>query len=200
MPRIQAATVAEHRALQEEALLRAARDLLAETGEAPSLAEVGARAGLARSSVYQYYGSREDLLAAVVAQVFPAWLERVESRVAAAASPPDRLMAYVEVNVRLFTGPDQAVARALMRAVDPAVLQPPMTRFHESLQESLRAALAALGEPDPATMADIVDSAILRAVRDVPGAGCDGAAGDHEEALAVLRRLLLPYAEGLAQR
>ncbi|HLU31431.1 MAG TPA: helix-turn-helix domain-containing protein, partial [Acidimicrobiia bacterium] len=62
MPRIKAETLAEHRELQRRAVLEAARDLLAETGKAPSLAEVGERAGLARSSMYHYARSRDDLL------------------------------------------------------------------------------------------------------------------------------------------
>ena len=46
MPRISAATVAEHRAAQQRALLNAAHELLQETSEAPTMADVAARAGL----------------------------------------------------------------------------------------------------------------------------------------------------------
>ncbi|WP_406673984.1 helix-turn-helix domain-containing protein [Nonomuraea sp. N2-4H] len=72
MPRIQAPTVAEHRAAQRRALLDAAREILAETGRPPTLARVAERAGLARSSLYQYFRSSGDLLNAVVEDVFPA--------------------------------------------------------------------------------------------------------------------------------
>lgn len=72
MPRIQAPTVAEHRAAQHRALVDAARQILAETGRPPTLARVAARAGLARPSLYQYFRSAEDLLNAVVEDVFPA--------------------------------------------------------------------------------------------------------------------------------
>ena len=58
MPRIDAPTVAEHHAQRRAALLAAAEELLAEQGvEAVTPAAVGARAGLARSSVYQYFSS-----------------------------------------------------------------------------------------------------------------------------------------------
>ena len=46
MPRISEATVAEHRAVRERALLNAAHEILLETGEAPGPSEVAARAGL----------------------------------------------------------------------------------------------------------------------------------------------------------
>ncbi len=171
MPRIQAPTVAEHRARQRRAILDAARAHLAEEGRAPSLAEVGARAGLARSSVYEYFGSREDLLAAVVADVFPDWAGKVSDATAAATRPGDKVWAYVEANLSLFASSEQAVARALSNVVDPTVLAEPMTRFHASLQEPLVAALRAHGETQPQLMADIIDSMVMRASRGSGSAG-----------------------------
>ncbi|MGZ4640365.1 MAG: TetR/AcrR family transcriptional regulator, partial [Actinomycetes bacterium] len=122
MPRIAAPTVAEHHANQRRAVLDAARDLLGETAQLPSMAAIGKRAGLARTSVYQYFGSAEELLAAVVADVFPDWAARVLDRVEAADSPAARVWAYVEANVDLVTSSEQPVARALTLLVAPDVL------------------------------------------------------------------------------
>lgn len=192
MPRIQASTVVEHHAQQRRALLDAARELLGETSQAPSMGAVGARAGLARSSVYQYFGSGQELLAAVVADVFPDWAGQVQAGVEAASTPAGQVWAYVEANVRLFAGSEQAVARALISAVDPQVLQQPMTDFHARLQVPLRAALAELGEPDPQAMADLIEAALVRASRDLRS----HEGGEEEartQALALLQRLLGPY-------
>jgi AcrR family transcriptional regulator len=167
VPRIQAPTVAEHRARQRRAILDAALAHLAEQETAPSLADVGARAGLARSSVYEYFSSRDDLLAEVVADVFPAWAARITEAVEAAPTPGQQVWAYVKANMELFAGAEQAVARALTTVVDPAVLAAPMTRFHESLQKPLLAALRAHGESQPEVMADIIGSMVVRASRDV---------------------------------
>lgn len=193
MPRIQAPTVAEHRARQRRAILDAARAHLAEEGRAPSLAEVGARAGLARSSVYEYFGSRDDLLAAVVADVFPDWAGKVREAIAAAASPGDQVWAYVEANLSLFASSEQAVARALSNVVDPTVLAEPMTRFHESLQEPLLAALRAHGETQPQLMADIIDSIVMRASHGLREPGDTASPADLGTALELLDRILGPY-------
>ncbi|WP_214403516.1 TetR/AcrR family transcriptional regulator [Pseudonocardia lacus] len=186
MPRIQAPTVAEHRKLRRRAILDAARALLEETGRAPSLAAAGARVGLARPSVYQYFTSREALLHGVVADVFPAWTTRVLDHVDAASTPADRVWAYVEANVELFTGPEQTVAKALRTLIDPAVLHEHSSQFHIRQREPLLEALRRLGEPEPERMAELVNAAILRACQDVEPD--DGAA-----ALALLDRLLRPY-------
>lgn len=192
MPRIDAPTVAEHHARQRRALLDAARALLAETGQAPSMAAVGRRAGLARSSVYQYFASPEALLAEVVADVFPDWAKQVHDRVERATCPGERVWAYVEANVALFASSEQAVAQALTRVVEPSVLRGPMQQFHAELQVPLRAALTDLGEPEVETMAEMVDAIIVHASR---RAGGDEPLGEAERAatLARLRRLLGGY-------
>ena len=194
MPRIQAASVAEHHARQRRALLDAAHALLAETAQAPSMAAVGRRAGLARTSVYQYFASAEELLAAVVADVFPTWAGQVLERVAAAPTPASRVWAYVVANVDLFASSEQAVARALTQVVEPRVLQGPMEEFHARLQGPLRQALADFGEPEPETMAELVDVLIVRASQEVGSAAArpDNAAV-RDLTLARLRRLLGPY-------
>lgn len=193
MPRINAATVVEHRALQRRAVLDAARDLLAETGQAPSLAEVGKRAGLARSSVYEYARSRDDLMAAVVADVFPSWAERIRAAIAAAPTPGERVWAYVTSNVAFFGGSEQHIARALGSVVDPAVLHGPMQEFHRALQEPLRQALRDHGEPDGDATADIVDAMLLSASKEVRARQRASTPAELAAALAPLRRLLGPY-------
>ena len=63
MPRITEATVAAHRAAQLTRLIDAAYEIAAEEGaEAVTLASVATRAGLARSSLYGYFGSRDELI------------------------------------------------------------------------------------------------------------------------------------------
>jgi AcrR family transcriptional regulator len=194
VPKIDAPTVVEHHARQRRALLDATRALLAETGEAPSMAAVGRRAGLARSSVYQYFSSPEALLDAVVTDVFPDWAQQVQRHVDAARTPGERVWAYVEANLELFAGSERAVARALARVVDPGVLQGPMQEFHARLQLPLRDALTDLGEPDVAAMAETIDALVLHASRESAGddAPCTGDV-DSEKSLGRLRRLVGGY-------
>ncbi|GGM94182.1 TetR family transcriptional regulator [Terrabacter tumescens] len=193
MPRIQAPTVAEHRARQRRAILDAARAHLAEEGRAPSLAQVGARAGLARSSVYDYFDSRDDLLAAVVADVFPDWAGQVTGSMEAADTPGGQVWAYVEANLTLFAGSEQAVARALTSVVDPSLLAEPVSRFHQSLQEPLVAALEAHGEAQPQLVADIIDSMVVRVSRDIWEPAPGTAPSTLTTCLELLERLLKPY-------
>lgn len=191
MPRITAPTVAEHREQQLRALLDAARALLGETRAAPTLAATAERAGLARSSIYRYFSSSEELLAAVVGDIFPDWSGRVRARVEAAEAPGEKVWAYVCANLDLFSSSEQDVASALSEVADPHLLKEPMQAFHAELQEPLVAALADHGESRPRLMAETIETALLHVARSL-GSSPDGAI-DKDEALAVLRRLLGGY-------
>ena len=67
MPKIQAPTVALHRELRRQQLIDAAMELaLANGAESITVAAVAAKAGLARSSIYEYFASSADLVADLV--------------------------------------------------------------------------------------------------------------------------------------
>lgn len=161
MPKIQAPTVAEHRAAQRAALLDAARSLLSEEAErAPSMAAVARRAGLARSSVYAYFTSRDDLLDALIVDTFPRWSAYVRARMAKAGTPGDRVLAYVHANLRLVARGDHALARALAATGRTDALANSSRLLHDELQTPLRTALADHGAGDPDRTAELVQSIV----------------------------------------
>jgi AcrR family transcriptional regulator len=191
VPRITAPTVAEHREQQLRAVLDSARAILGETRAAPTLAATAERAGLARSSIYRYFASAEELLAAVVADVFPEWAGKVRQRVEEASTPGEKVWAYICANVDLFASSEQDVASALSEVADPHLLRQPMEAFHAELQRPLLAALADHGESRPELMAETIESALMQVARRLgePPAAPLG----KDEALSLLRRMLGGY-------
>ncbi|QCX28533.1 TetR/AcrR family transcriptional regulator [Nocardioides jishulii] len=159
MPRINAASLAEHRAKQRRALLDAARDLLADGSAAPSLAEVGRRAGLARTSLYQYFSSREELLDAVIADVLPGWRERIHVAMSAAATPGAKVAAYIEANLALVDEGEHAVVRGLATHARDRMA----TAGGELHEEIGRPLLEALGGAE--ALAELVQSVVYTASR-----------------------------------
>lgn len=165
MPRISKPTVAEHRAARERALLDAAHAVLLETGEAPGLAQVAARAGLARTSVYQYYRSKAQLLQAMVRDIFPRWTERVTAAMSAAPSAADRILAFAVANVELVAEGAHAVGSALA-ALDPGeALDEQAARMHREVREPLVDTLAELGLEAPEAVAELVNAVVHGATR-----------------------------------
>jgi AcrR family transcriptional regulator len=189
VPKIQAATVAEHRAMQRKAILDAARDILAQGGsEAPSLSAVAQRAGLARSSIYQYFASKDDLLEAVIAEMFPRWAAYVEARIEEVSDPADRALAYVDANLRLVASGEHAIARGLAAFARVELLAESSRALHEQLRTPLDEALAALGCDDPEAMGELIHAVVQRASLMLE----DGTLTE-ERARSLARELLEPY-------
>lgn len=160
MPRISEATVAEHRAVRERALLDAAHEILLETGEAPGLSQVAQRAGLARTSIYQYFASKQDLLQAMVRDIYPRWTERISAAIGAAPTEADRILAYAVANVRLVADGAHAVGSALAALAPGEELDEQATRMHREVQEPLVQTLTSLGVDSPQDVAELVNAVV----------------------------------------
>ncbi|AXE80975.1 helix-turn-helix domain containing protein [Streptomyces atratus] len=150
MPKIRAATVAEHHAQQRLALVRAARELL-EGGdaEAVTFTAVARATGLARNSVYKYFPGRPELLAAVVEDAMPRWTDAIQSGMSVAGTPEEKIAAYVSSQLELVRSGEHRIAQALAGVRDATVVRESAARVHRELLTPLIGALTELGEEDP---------------------------------------------------
>ncbi len=191
MPRIDAPTIAQHRAQRRRALLDAARALLAENPhQIPTLAAVATRARLPRSSVYEYFPSRRDLLLELVQEVLPNWSRRVTGVMAAAGSPGEKVLAYATANLRLVAEGEHALATALIQSVPGEQVNASTQDMHEQMSQPLSAALTELGLSDPAVTASLISSVVYTASRMIE-AGSDAVSIE-----ARVRELLAPFLLG----
>lgn len=176
MPRISAATVAEHHAQQRLALVRAARELL-EGGDADAVtfAAVARSTGLARNSVYKYFPGRPELLAAVVEDAMPRWTEAIRAGMAAAHTPRERIAAYVSAQLELVRTGEHRIAQALAGVRDANLVRESAGRAHAELLTPLIGALTELGEDDPRRTAVLLQG-IVNAATTAIEAGDDYAA------------------------
>lgn len=194
MPRISAPTVAEHRSAQERALLDAARALLAETGRPPTFAALAERAGLARPSVYQYFRSAEDLLRAMVEDVFPRWSATVARAMDAAPDDATRVLAYLRANLELVAEGEHALATALATVGPSTAVMKSTQVMHDDLLRPLTAALGALGARDVTRAAELVNAVLNAASRMIEsGSSID-------QVWPTVEDLVTPYVERLGAR
>lgn len=165
MPKIDAPTVAEHRANQERALLGAAREILLASGPAAvTPAAVGAAAGLARSSVYKYFRSGEEILARIVADAFADWGSRVSEAAGRARDADGRIDAYVRTTLELACSGAHRIAVLGGGLPGGDRARERLAQAHHDLAAPLRAALADRGDPDPGLTAELIDGALGRAI------------------------------------
>jgi AcrR family transcriptional regulator len=148
MPRINAATVREHRERMIEALLDAAEVALAGS-EPVTVADLSARVGIARNSFYKYFDSAAAVVEQVAERRFRQWADQVESAVEAHTDPLARVLAYVDASLDIAVADHQAWRDGLVRMPfsDEALAR--IAGHHGSVVRHLDAALEPLRLPRP---------------------------------------------------
>jgi len=168
MPKIDAPTVAEHHSRRRAALLAAAEALIAAHGvPALTLSAVGAAAGLARSSVYQYFDSTPALVAAVVEDAFSRTNQQLQAAVDPAATPDARIDAYVRFVLQMATEPTNRAIHQLGHADLPTSCRARLAELHREQYAPLRRAIAELHTPDSTLTTALVLGIIGAAVQAV---------------------------------
>ncbi|MFE1319952.1 TetR/AcrR family transcriptional regulator [Kitasatospora phosalacinea] len=170
--------MAEHRQLQQAALLDAARVLLAEGGrEALSFGALAARTGLARSSVYEYFRSKSELVEALCTVDLPLWAAEVEAGMAVRDSAVERIEAYVRGQVSLATDPlHRAVVAVAEYELDDAA-RARIRAAHAGLTAMVVSTLEDLGHDRPGVAASLLQGVVEAAVRQAERIRGEDAAG-----------------------
>ncbi|MBD8022399.1 TetR/AcrR family transcriptional regulator [Microbacterium gallinarum] len=161
MPKISAPTVAEHRAAQRAALLRAGEAVLLESGLAGvSPRTVSERAGLARSSFYDYFATKDDLLVAIAIAAIEQWDAEIEAALSDVEPGAAQLRAFVDATMTMTADGKHAIAGALREAdLSPSRYEDLMT-LHDVLLRPLVGVLTDLGIERPESAAMLVQGVL----------------------------------------
>ena len=172
MPKIAAATVGEHRARQHDALLGAARDLLAEGGyTALSFSALSARTGLARPTIYSYFRSREDLVVALCEAEFPLVAAETERAIARAATVRDQIAAFVRAQLRVAQQSRYRALHALANAPLSDDARRRIVALHRNLMPSAVPLFTRAHHPQPELAASLLQGLINVAVTVIDAGG-----------------------------
>lgn len=173
MPKISAPTVAEHRSAQRRALLEAAQTLLLADGlDAVGPAAVAKSAGLARSTFYEYFPSRDDLLVELARDAFAAWSHDMTRALAGTRPGEERLTSYLQTTLKLTADGRHSLATAL-RGVDLSpTRRQAIEALHVALDDPLGEILAELEIADSRGTAPLVRGLLGAAMSQV-AAGAD---------------------------
>jgi AcrR family transcriptional regulator len=100
MPRIRAASIDEHKLLTRGALLDAAWRVIAEAGTADvPLGEIALGAGVGRTTFYDYFEDRDDVIASLVEEKLPDVIKQLIEAVPADIGSAERLARLVIATV-----------------------------------------------------------------------------------------------------
>ncbi|HET9204453.1 MAG TPA: TetR/AcrR family transcriptional regulator [Acidimicrobiia bacterium] len=137
MPRIRAASIDEHKALTRNSLLASAKGLIAEAGTAEiPLGEIALAAGVGRTTLYDYFVDRDDLIATLVEAELPGVIDRLIAGAPASGTAGEQLADLAGRTVE-FVASDPVLGLILHREVG---------RMGPEAQERVRAAHSHLAD------------------------------------------------------
>lgn len=117
MPRIRAANIEQHKELIRAEVLRAAEKLFGEYGyEDVALGDIAAAVGVGRTTLYEYFDDKEDVLATLVEETLPSTIDSMVAAIPSGLSWRDRLSSLSVLMVE-FVATDPTLGLILHREV-----------------------------------------------------------------------------------
>ena len=167
MPKIQAPTIAAHRELRRQQLMAAAMALAIEGGaEAVTVSAVAHRAGLSRSSIYEYFSSSADLIADLVLEELDYYTTRLAEAIKDATDPFEKIELWIAEGLRYVEDGRHMLVKSLNTVSTPEFRKEEISLGHRRLISPLRQALVETGIKEIASAAaflqSITDAASVR--------------------------------------
>jgi len=167
MPKIQAPTVVLHRELRRQQLMDAAMELALATGaESITVAAVAAKAGLARSSIYEYFASSADLVADLVLEELDYYTQRLATATKGAQDPFERIELWISESLRYVADGRHMLVKSLNTINTPDARKDEILMGHRRMMAPLQEALSQTGVADvrvaAALLSSVTDAASIR--------------------------------------
>ena len=149
MPRIETQTLAQHRDWRRHQLINAAASIAMESGGAAiSVSAVAQRAGMSRTSVYEYFASSADLVADLIIEELDNFAKTLESAVGECSVPCNCIELWIDGALRYIADGRHLLAKALNATALPQDRAAQIGTAHRALLAPLSTGLATLGIKD----------------------------------------------------
>jgi AcrR family transcriptional regulator len=151
MPRIATQTLAEHRDWRRNQLIEAATAIALESGvDAVTVAAVAQRAGLARTSVYDYFASSAELVTDLIIEELGIFTQELTLAIKDETDPRSAVKSWIEVSLGYVADGRHILAKALSATSFSHEQEMTIGLAHRRLFAPLSAQLELLGIKDTA--------------------------------------------------
>lgn len=149
MPRISTATLAQHRDWRRQQLISAASAIaLEDGGRAITVAAVAERAGLSRTSVYEYFGSSAELVADLVIEELTHFSQALRQATDNSTDSYQAVRNWIDAALRYIADGRHLLAKALSATSMPKDRAYEIAAAHRALLAPLQTALSDIGVVD----------------------------------------------------
>lgn len=194
MPKISTQDLASHRDWRRNQLISAATQIaLEESSASITIAAVAARAGLSRTSVYEYFSSSQDLVADLLIEELNNFGDLLRKSVEKENDPITALTIWIETSLNYVGDGRHLLAKSLHATTLPRERSAEIATAHRQMLAPLSKTFVALGISDTSRAL-----AQLQALTDVATRRIESGAATAQEEIAVTTDFYIAGIKGLA--
>lgn len=162
-----------------EAILKAAQSIIAEQGvDAATMPAIASASKLSRPAVYQYFSSREHILAELVINGIADLSNDIDMHLAEIDDPLEQTRVWIHYSLGYLSSAEHRVISQISIRILPEGSRGMLTAMHGQFMTSLITPLTKLGVTDSTRTAHLIFAAISEAAKRIDG----GSAYEHEAA------------------
>lgn len=166
MPHIETDSLATHRDWRRSQLIEAAASIALESGgDSITVAAVAARAGLSRTSVYEYFASSADLVADLVIDELEGFSHVLSEAIAPCDDALSSVEMWISTSLQYIVDGRHLLAKALNATTLPRERNEAIGAAHRKLLAPLHQGLSDLGVSDIAQALTFIQSITDAATR-----------------------------------
>jgi AcrR family transcriptional regulator len=160
MPRIQTNSLAAHRDWRRNQLIEAAAAIALESGGAAiTVAAVAQRAGLSRTSVYEYFASSADMAADLIIDELDSFADELSRAIKDEVDPVAALSIWIKSSLTYIADGRHLLAKALNSIDLPRERGVAIASAHRAMLAPLQKNLLAIGLTDTSQALALLQSA-----------------------------------------
>ncbi len=151
---------------RQQAILRAAMKLL-QDGQADdiSMSELAAQTGLSRPAIYQYFSSKQHVLAELVINEMADLSNEIDRLVGLFEDPLEQVRVWIHYSLAHLASEEHVAIRKISSDVLPDSMRGELRAMHGYVMTSLINPLAELGVADPGALCGMIYGSISAAAK-----------------------------------
>ena len=148
-PRIQEATIVEKRKMRQRQLMDAALSLAIEGGiDSVTVSAVAKKAGLSRSSIYEYFSSSADLIADLIMEEMAYYNQRLLKAVNEVEDPYVYIELWIAEALQYVVDGRHLLVKSLNSVTTPNFRKSDIAQGHKQLMATITKPLSTIGLDD----------------------------------------------------
>lgn len=151
---------------RQETILAAAQSLIAEKGvDSVSMADLGRATGLSRPAIYQYFASKDHVLAELVINEMADLSNAIERHIEGLEDPMERIRIWVHYSLAHLASAEHRIIREISIASLPEDSRGMINAMHGHFMMSLLSTIREIGIRDVTATAHLIFASVAAAAK-----------------------------------